>query len=129
MGFFRKEITLTTSKSLKELATEFENFLVGQGWKTQSNISDTGAIIQARKGGILRDIVAADRALTFTFQSAGDGMVKVNVGIGKLLQNIAVTAVEVLLLSDLFLFVDVPEMLFTEHVEKELLNQLRAMAV
>jgi len=43
----------------------------------------------------------------------------VHVGIGKLIQNLAVAAAEALLLSVLFLAVDVPEMLWTRHVEGE----------
>ena len=41
----------------------------------------------------------------------------VHIGIGKLIQNLTVTALETLLLSALFLAVDVPEMLWTRHVE------------
>jgi hypothetical protein len=48
----------------------------------------------------------------------------VHIGIGKLVQNLAVAAVETLLLSALFLAVDVPEMLWTRHVENELLKQI-----
>jgi hypothetical protein len=35
-----------------------------------------------------------------------------------------VTAIEAILLSELFLAVDVPEMLWTEHVESKLMNKL-----
>lgn len=52
-----------------------------------------------------------------------EGM-KVTVGVGKWIQNLAVTAIETLLLSELFLVVDVPEMLWNSHVENELLKKL-----
>ncbi len=48
----------------------------------------------------------------------------VTVGIGKLIQNLAVAAIEAILLSELFLAVDVPEMLWTLHVEKEIIKEI-----
>lgn len=44
--------------------------------------------------------------------------------LGKWIQNIAVAAVEVILLSWLFLAVDVPEMLWTQHVEREIAKEI-----
>jgi hypothetical protein len=43
-------------------------------------------------------------------------------------QNIAVAAVETLLISVLFLAVDVPEMLWTTHVEKEIIRKISDIA-
>jgi hypothetical protein len=80
-------------------------------------------VVQAQKGGILQDIVAAERALTFTLDQTS-GKLVVKAGIGKWIQNIGVMALEVILLSELFLVVDVPEMLWNEHVEKTLLAKL-----
>jgi hypothetical protein len=48
----------------------------------------------------------------------------IHIGIGKWIQNIAVAAAEAVLLSALFLAVDVPEMLWTRHVEGELAKEL-----
>jgi hypothetical protein len=48
----------------------------------------------------------------------------VHIGIGKWLQNLAVAAVEVLLISVLFLAVDVPEMLWTQHVERGIAKEI-----
>jgi hypothetical protein len=47
-----------------------------------------------------------------------------HIGIGKLVQNLAVAAAETILLTGLFLAVDVPEMLWTRHVEKEILHRI-----
>lgn len=128
MGFFKKEMDITTSKSLNDLVTQFVQFLQSQKWKVQSNVQGDRAIVQAQKPGILRDIIAADRALTFTFDATSPGQVHVVTGVGKLLKNLAITAIETLLLSELFLVVDIPEILFTEHVEKQILTELRTMA-
>ena len=128
MGFFKKNFSLTSSKSLSDVATGFQQFLQSQGWKVQSNVQGDQGIVQAQKPGILRDLVAADRALTFKFDATAPGQIQVEVGVGKLLKNLAITAFETLLLSELFLVVDIPEILFTEHVENELIGQLRAIA-
>ena len=47
-----------------------------------------------------------------------------HIGIGKWVQNLAVTAAETILLSGLFLVVDVPEMLWTTHVEGGIAKQI-----
>jgi hypothetical protein len=80
-------------------------------------------VIQAQKAGILRDIITADRAFTITISGQPNDFA-VHVGIGKWIQNLAVAAVETLLLSVLFLAVDVPEMLWTRHVENEIIKEI-----
>ena len=80
-------------------------------------------VIQATKAGILRDIITADRAFTILLTGDPNNFV-VHIGIGKLVQNLAVAAAEAILLTGLFLVVDVPEMLWTRHVEKEILERI-----
>ncbi len=128
MGFFKKELDLNTSKNLNDITTVFIQFLQEQKWKVQSNVQGDKAIIQAQKPGIMRDLIAADRALTFTFETTSEGQIHVVTGIGKLAKNLAITAIETLFLTELFLFVDIPEILFTEHVEKEIITQLQTMS-
>jgi hypothetical protein len=48
----------------------------------------------------------------------------VKIGIGKWVQNIAVAAAEALLLSELFLAVDIPEMLWTVHVKNTITKKI-----
>lgn len=127
MQIFKKDLVLQTSKDVNSLTSDFENYLKNSGWKTQSRVESDQAILQATKAGFLRDVIAADRALTFVFKENA-GNVEVKVGVGKLGQNLAVTAIEFLLLSDIFIAVDVPEMLWTKHVETELLGQLKTIA-
>ncbi|MHB1867624.1 MAG: hypothetical protein ACYCPP_01610, partial [Nitrososphaerales archaeon] len=63
------------------------------------------------------------RAFTILITGQPDDFT-IHIGIGKWIQNIAVAAVEVLLLSALFLAVDVPEMLWTAHVENGLAKEI-----
>ena len=88
--------------------------------------SPLGTIIQAQKAGILRDIITADRCFTIMVSGQPDDFT-VHVGIGKWIRDLAVAAVEVLLLSTLFLAVDVPEMLWTRHVEKGVIQEVQQL--
>ncbi len=115
------------NKDLNHLAQQIITMLEQDGYKTQmTSNSPVGIIIQATKAGILRDIITADRA--FTIMISGDpNNFAIHIGIGKLIQNIAVAAAEALLLSALFLAVDIPEMLWTRHVENEILKRITQM--
>ena len=112
------------NKDLNQLAQQITQQLNSEGYKTQSSTAPLGTVIQAKKAGILRDIIAADRAFSILIAGQPDDFT-IHVGIGKWIQNIAVTAVETLLLTYLFLAIDVPEMLWTEHVEKTIIKEIK----
>ncbi|MCW3994860.1 MAG: hypothetical protein NWE98_01765 [Candidatus Bathyarchaeota archaeon] len=82
-----------------------------------------GIVIQAQKAGILRDIITADRAFSILVAGQPNDFT-VHVGIGKWIQNIAVAAAETILLTWLFLAIDVPEMLWTRHVEGTIIKEI-----
>jgi hypothetical protein len=109
------------NKDLSQLSQQIVDYLQKQGYKVQSTTAPSGQIIQAQKAGILRDIITADRAFTISIAGQPNDFT-IHIGIGKLIQNLAVAAVETLLLSVLFLAVDVPEMLWTRHVENEIVK-------
>jgi hypothetical protein len=113
--------------NLDELSNQIMQQLQVDGYKTQLKSAPMGTIIQAQKAGILRDIITADRAFTIMISGQPNDFT-INVGIGKWIQNIAVAAVETLLISVLFLAVDVPEMLWTTHVEKEIIRKISDIA-
>ncbi len=113
--------------NLDELSNQIMQQLQADGYKTQLRTVPMGTIIQAQKAGILRDIITADRAFTIMVSGQPNDFT-VHVGIGKWVQNIAVAAVETLLISVLFLAVDVPEMLWTTHVEKEIIRKISDIA-
>ena len=111
------------NKDLAQLSQQIVQQLQVEGYKVQSATAPLGQVIQAKKGGILRDIITADRAFTITVSGQPNDFT-VHIGIGKFIQNLAVAAVETLLLSVLFLAVDVPEMLWTRHVENEIIKDI-----
>jgi hypothetical protein len=106
-----------------ELSNQIVQRLQADGYKTQLKPAPMGTIIQAQKAGILRDIITADRAFTIMISGQPNDFT-IHIGIGKWIQNIAVAAVETILISALFLAVDVPEMLWTTHVEKEVAQKI-----
>jgi hypothetical protein len=112
------------NKDLSQLTQQIVQHLQSEGYKTQNATKPVGIVIQAQKAGVLRDIVTADRA--FTILLTGDpNDFTIHIGIGKWVQNIAVAAVEAVLLSLLFLAVDVPEMLWTTQVEGKLAKEIQ----
>jgi hypothetical protein len=111
------------NRDLNQLSQQIVQQLQVEGYKTQLATPPLGIVIQARKAGILRDIITADRAFTILITGQPNDFT-VHVGIGKWIQNIAVAAVETLLLSVLFLAVDVPEMLWTRHIEETIVKEI-----
>jgi hypothetical protein len=111
------------NRDLDQLALQIEQQMKMGGYKTQSTKAPIGNIIQAQKAGVLRDIVAADRAFTIAVAGQPNDF-SVHIGIGKWVQNLGVAAAETILLSGLFLAVDVPEMLWTTQVENGVAKEI-----
>ncbi len=109
--------------NLKDLAGKISGQLTTDGYKTQQKDSAIGTVIQAQKAGILRDIITADRCFTVLISGQPNDFT-IHVGIGRWVQNIAVAAVETLFISVLFLAVDIPEMLWTNEVEKQIVREI-----
>jgi ribosomal protein L40E len=111
------------NKDLNQLSQQIVEQLTSEGYKTQSTIAPLGLVVQAQKAGILRDIITADRAFTILITGQPNDF-SIHIGIGKWVQNLAVMAAETLFLSWLFLAIDVPEMLWTQHVENVIANEI-----
>jgi hypothetical protein len=111
---------------LKDLTNEITAKLMSDGYQTQSNTETENIIIQASKAGVLRDIIAADRAFTIMIEGTPNDFT-IRIGIGKLVQNLAVTAAEAIVLSELFLAIDVPEMIWTKQVENGIAKDIMAI--
>ena len=108
------------------LQSKIEDYLKSDGFTVQSSAqSDHGNVIQAKKGGHLAAVIAADRAMTILVSGSPDDCV-VRIGIGKWLQHLATAALETLLLSDLFLVVDVAESAWNIEIEDKLVKQIHS---
>ncbi len=99
-------------------------YLQDDGFKLQTpRATQGGMLIQAQKGGFLREVITSERALDILIQGEPNNF-SVRVGIGKWVQNIGVATVETLLISELFLPLDVGEMLWNVEVEKKILKKI-----
>jgi hypothetical protein len=109
---------------LAQLQGQIEDYLKTDGFKTQtSSPSPHGTLIQAKKGGFLSAVIDANRALTILIDGQADDFT-VRTGIGKWLEHLGVAAVETLLLSELFLVVDVAEMAWNLEIENKLAKKV-----
>ena len=107
--------------NLELLADSIEEHFQIEKYETQSTNSDGGWVIQARKGGIFRDILAADRAFTVTVAGEPNSF-KVSFGIGKWTQNIGMAALEGIALWPVLFFVEVPISFWSYEIEREFWN-------
>lgn len=111
---------------LSALQSHIEEYLKNDGFKVQTSApSEQGVVIQAQKGGWLAGVVDADRALTITIAGSPTDFT-VRIGIGKLLKDLGVAAIETLLISDLFLVVDVAESAWNIEIEDKLLKDVKS---
>ncbi len=109
---------------LGKLASDIESYLQSEKFTTQNTApSDQGAVIQAKKGGWLQGVVDADRALTITISGSPSDFT-VTTGIGKWLEHLGIAAIETLLISDLFLVVDVAESAWNFEIEDKLASKI-----
>jgi hypothetical protein len=111
---------------LTTVQLKIENYMRNEGFSVQvSPRSIQGTVIQAKKGGFLRGLVDADRALSIVI-SGNPNDFTVRIGIGKWLQHLGVAALETLLISELFLVVDVAESAWNLEIEDNLVKQIEA---
>ncbi len=111
--------------NLTDLELHLTQYLKDDGFTVQSAPpGDQGTVIQTQKAGFLRDIVAADRAFTITITGSPSDFT-VRFGVGKWLQNLGVAAVESLLVSELFLPIDVADSLWSLEVEDRIIADLK----
>ena len=114
------------NRDLDQLASQIQARLDSPGYKTQYASLPLGRVIQAQKSGLLRDVITADRAFTIMLAGAPNDFT-VHIGIGRWMENLAIAAVEAILISWLFLAIDVPEMLWTRFVEEQLISEITEM--
>jgi hypothetical protein len=112
---------------LGQLAEKVSSYLESDGFTVQASApSAQGVVVQAKKGGFLRGVIDADRALSVLVSGQPDDFT-VRIGIGKWAEHLAVAALETLLISDLFLVVDVAEMAWNVEIEDKLAKQIEAL--
>lgn len=111
---------------LSALQSHIEEYLKKDGFTVQTSApSAQGVVIQAKKGGFLRGVVAADRALTIKIEGSPNDFT-VRIGIGKWLEHLGVAAIETLLISELFLVIDVADSAWNIEIEDKLIKDIKS---
>jgi hypothetical protein len=111
---------------LSALQSHIEEYLKTDGFTVQTSTpSDQGTVIQAKKGGFLRGVVAAARAMTIAITGIPADFT-VRIGIGKWLEHLGVAAIETLLISELFLVVDVADAAWNIEIEDKLVKDIKS---
>ena len=120
-----KELHYTgKATDLGALQSHIEQYLRADGFRVQTSpASEQGSVLQANKGGFLSGLIDADRALTITV-AGSPADYTVRIGIGKWIEHLAVAAIETLLISDLFLVVDVAETAWNFEIEDKLVKDI-----
>ena len=108
---------------LDELGRMIEKSMQKDDYRTQRVTTPKGVVIQAKKEDLLRNILTTTRALTILVAGKPNDFV-VEVGIGKWIQNLGVTAVEAVITGGLFLIINIPAMLWNFEVENEIIEKV-----
>jgi len=104
--------------NLELLADSIEEDFQTKKYQTQSTNKESGWVVQARKEGFLREMLAADRAFTITVVGEPNNF-KVSFGIGKWVQNLGMAVLEGVLVWPVIFFVEVPISLWSYEIERE----------
>jgi hypothetical protein len=104
--------------NLDLLNDSLEEHFQTQGYQTQSSKGTAGWVVQARKAGILRDLLAGDRAFTVTVTGEPNNF-KVSFGIGNWIQNIGMALLEGIAIAPIVFFIEVPVSLWNYEIERE----------
>lgn len=104
--------------NLDLLADSIEEHYQNKRYETQVSRRDNGWLIQARREGFLRELLAADRAFTIAVVGEPNGF-KVSFGIGKWVQNLGVALAEGVLIWPVVFFLEVPVSMWSYEIERE----------
>jgi hypothetical protein len=104
---------------LDKLAQLIVEFFNEEHFKTQSGKHPDGILIQAKKGGVFRTLLAMDRAFTIVIEGDQSNF-KIKMGVGSWLKDLGVAAIEIFFVSELVAFVEVPEALWSYEIEHQL---------
>ncbi|HXW95719.1 MAG TPA: hypothetical protein VEJ19_08435 [Nitrososphaerales archaeon] len=104
--------------NLELLADSIDEDFQARKYQTQNAQKDNGWVVQAKREGLLRELLAADRAFTITVVGEPNNF-KVSFGIGKWVQNLGMAVLEGVLIWPVIFFAEVPIALWSYEIEKE----------
>lgn len=105
--------------SLRKLNDLILQFFREENFQVQTSNHPRGFFIQARKGGVMRTLLAMSRAITVVIEGEPSDF-KVKVGIGEWLKDLGIASIESFFLSPMLAFVEVPEAMWSYELEHQL---------
>lgn len=105
--------------NLDKLQNLIQEFFREEGFRLQSSKHPNGYLMQAKKGGIFRTLLAANRAYTVIIEGEPSNF-KIKIGIGEWLKDLGIASLESFFLTPLLAFVEVPEALWSYEIEHHL---------
>lgn len=110
---------------LEILTDSIEEHFQTRGYQTQKGRKEGGWMVQARKGGELRELLAADRVFTVVV-TGGPSNFRVTFGLGKWFESPGAAVVEQIAIGPVVAHIEIPvglsrevEREFWSHVEKQ----------
>lgn len=103
---------------LDHLADAIEEHFQVEGYESQNTKRSDGWAVQARKAGVLRDLLAADRAFTVIVAGEPDNF-RVSFGIGRWAQNLGMALMGGIALAPVVFFMEIPISLWSFEIERE----------
>ncbi len=104
---------------LKKLNSLILQFFKEENFQVQNTTHPRGFLIQARKGGILRTLLAMDRAFTLIIEGEPSDF-RIKIGVGEWLKDLGMASIEGFFISPMLAFVEIPEALWSYEIEHQL---------
>jgi hypothetical protein len=99
-----------------QLQTLIANFFREEGFRVQCGKHPRGLLVQAKKGGIFRTILAENRSYTITIDGSHASF-KIRMGIADWLTNLEPKALDPIFETPMISFTETPEALWTYELE------------
>ncbi len=104
---------------LKKLSGLIMDFFREENFQVQNTTHPRGFLIQAKKGGMLRTLLAMNRAFTLIIEGEPSDF-RIKIGVGEWLKDLTIASIEGFFISPMLAFVEVPEALWSYEIEHQL---------
>ena len=105
--------------NLDQLQGLIESFFGEEGFRTQSLKHPQGYIVQAKKGGIFRTILAANRAYTIIIEGSPSNF-KIRIGVADWLKGLKNEVTEPFFTNPMMAYLEIPEALWSYELEHQM---------
>lgn len=105
--------------NLDKLQTLIGNFFREEGFRVQCGKHPKGFLVQAKKGGVFRTLLSANRSYTILIEGHASNF-KIRMGVADWLSDLGTASMEPLFESPMIAFGETPEALWSYELEHQL---------